>query len=65
LTISAPPLPGAVDDLVDPRLRGPAHLHQIGQGMRPRGFFTSGTWYRVAAAHDGGDVPRPSVEFVG
>src|SRR5882672_3864998 len=58
---------GAVDDLVDPRLRGPAHLDEI----RQRNAGHRGISYQrhhgvaVAAEHEGGDVLDRDVEFVG
>src|SRR6185436_12560783 len=58
---------GAVDDLVDARLRGPAHLDQI----RQRNAGYRGIAHQrhhgiaVAAEHEGGDVFDRDVEFVG
>ena len=67
LTISAPPLRGALDDFVDARLRRPAHLDQIGQRNAGDRRVADQRHHGVAMAaeHEGGDVFDRDVEFVG
>src|SRR5439155_22765422 len=58
---------GAVDDLVDAGLRGPAHLDQIGQRDAGDGGIAGQRHHGVAVAaeHEGGDVFDRDIEFIG
>ena len=67
LTISAPPFAGAIDDLVDAGLGGPAHLDQVRQRNAGDGRVARHRHHGVAVAaeHEGGDVLDRHVELVG
>ena len=58
---------GAVDDLVEPLLRGPAHLDQVGQRDAGDGRILGERHHGVAMAaeHEGGDVLDGNVELIG
>src|SRR6185312_17393368 len=58
---------GTVDDFVDARRAGPAHLDQIGQRDTGNGRIAHQRHHAVAVAaeHEGGDVLDRDVEFVG
>src|SRR6202166_656449 len=58
---------GAFDDLVDARLRGPAHSHQIGHRDAGHRRIARQRHHAVAMAakHEGGDVFHRDIELVG
>src|SRR5665811_1596047 len=58
---------GALDDFVDVRLRGPAHLHQVEHRNAGHRRITNERHHGVAMAaeHEGGDVFHRDVELVG
>src|SRR5690606_40204959 len=60
-----PAVAGALDDGVHSFLRGPAHLHEVGQGDAGDGGVADQGHHRVAVAakHEGGDVLHRHVEL--